>query len=197
MDRASDKCGMIITGANTHAIIKNNRIHNFSKFNTSNMTEKNIGIFILNNARAEITNNLLYNIKDESQNGNENYSCLGIYVKSTLGTKIMGNIFHTIGTVSPASPTSSRAILAPYKDVISQNNCFYTASALMNNTPLHGGVINYGSINTNQNSTGTSPSPPTLKHRQGSVRSRNTMTGMVRVMTLGCLAGTISFPMVG
>ena len=179
--RVSDVCGITITGANTRAVIKNNRIHNYSKSNSHNITEKNIGIFILDNARAEITNNLLHDIKDLSQSGAENYSCLGIYVKSTLGTKIMGNIFHTIGTVyPPAFPTSSRAILAPYKDVISQNNCFYTFSALMNDTPLHGGVIDYGSINIDPNlnpdftlqsnspAINAGPSDPQYNDRDGS-----------------------------
>ncbi|MDA8990928.1 hypothetical protein N9H45_05325 [Opitutales bacterium] len=143
--RTSHFIGIDVNGTNSEVLIKNNRIHGYNKSAGIHIQEKNIGIRISNMARAEIVNNLIYSISDGTSGGNENYSVLGIYVKSTNGTKILGNIFWNISTPYNTT-TSARAIIAPYGKVISQNNCFDTRNSNMHNTPTYGGILDQESI---------------------------------------------------
>jgi hypothetical protein len=143
--RTSDFIGIDINGTNSKVLIKNNQIHDFSKSTGNHISEKNIGIRISNMARAEIVNNLIHSISDATSGGKEDNSVLGIYVKSTNGTKILGNIFWNISTPYK-STTSARAIIAPYGKVISQNNCFDTRNINMHDTPTYGGILDQESI---------------------------------------------------
>jgi hypothetical protein len=83
--------GIDVNGSQTYARIHNNRVHSYSVSNGSNFDSKCIGIRIKDNAKADITNNLVYNCFDSHGQGAETKAGIGIFVESTRGTTILGN----------------------------------------------------------------------------------------------------------
>ena len=133
--------GIDLHGAATHARIRNNRVRNYQGKFTEDMNESCIGIRIDGGAKAEVINNYIHNCHDHDGVGNETYSGLGVLVKSTTGTNILGNIFYDIRIGYGAQPaTNAKAVWAPKANVTLQYNLFYNAS-----TPK-GGVVNLNGI---------------------------------------------------
>ena len=134
--------GIDLHGAATHARIRNNRVRNYQGLFTQDINESCIGIRIDGGAKAEIINNYIRDCRDWEEAGNETYSCLGVLVKSTTGTNILGNIFHTIAIVG-SSATGGNAVWAPKANVTLQYNIHYNTGA------PGGGVVNLNGITGN------------------------------------------------
>ena len=73
--------------------IHNNRIYDFALSTSSHISNTCIGIRVDGGARAVIRNNQISNNKDSQDNGGETWVGIGVWVKSTNGTRIEGNIF--------------------------------------------------------------------------------------------------------
>ncbi len=134
--------GIDLHGAATHARIRNNRVRNYRGSFAEDINEACIGIRIDGGAKAEIINNYIGECYEADSAGNETYSVLGVLVKSTTGTNILGNIFSGIGVVG-SSATGGKSVWAPKANVTVQYNLTYGAGA------PDGGVVNLNGITGN------------------------------------------------
>ena len=132
--------GIDLHGGATHARIRNNRVRNYEGLFTEDINEACIGIRIDGGAKAEIINNNIQECRDNESAGNETYSAIGVLVKSTTGTNILGNIF-TYCDVPNGTATNGVAVWAPKANVTVQYNLRYSANA------PEGGVVNLNDIN--------------------------------------------------
>jgi hypothetical protein len=108
------------------------------------MNESSIGIRIDGGAKAEVINNYFRNCNIyASAAGNETYSCIGVFVKSTTGTNILGNIFREIRWVGASTQMGNCAVWAPKANVTLQYNLIYYAGT------TKGGVVNLNGISGN------------------------------------------------
>ena len=114
--------GIDLNGTLTDASIHNNQIYDFSVNGAYPITEKAIGIRVGGGAKADIRNNLIKNNRDRNSNSTEHFSALGVYVKSTSGTRIVANLFHNNYVSSGVNDTSSAAVWAsPQSTVVAYN----------------------------------------------------------------------------
>jgi len=134
--------GIDLHGGATHARILNNRVRNYAGQFTEDINEACIGIRIDGGAKAEIINNYIHSCHDHDGVGNETYSALGVLVKSTTGTNILGNIFTSISI--PGGPsTGNCSVWAPKANVTLQYNLTHNTNA------PRGGVVNLNGITGN------------------------------------------------
>jgi len=127
--------GIDLNGTLTDASIHNNQIYDFSLNGAQTITEKAIGIRVGGGAKADIRNNLIKNNRDLNKNSDEHFSALGVYVKSTSGTRIVANLFHNNYFVG-GNDTSSAAVWAsPQSAVVAYN-------AMSHGGKVKGGVSN-------------------------------------------------------
>jgi len=133
--------GIDLHGGATHARIRNNDVRNYRGQFTEDMNESSIGIRIDGGAKAEVINNYFRSCNIyASAAGNETYSCIGVFVKSTTGTNILGNIFREIRWVGASTQMGNCAVWAPKANVTLQYNLFYYAGT------TKGGVVNLNGI---------------------------------------------------
>ena len=101
------------------------------------MSDECIGIRVTGGAKADIVNNFIYNCYDQVYRGAEPRSGMGVFVQSTSGTKILGNIIRNC-----YSPDASGDALvhAPNANVTMQYNLLWEGDQ------TRGGVINRDGI---------------------------------------------------
>ena len=93
------------------------------------------------NAKADIVNNLIYECRDNAGEGTENKVGMGIYVESTAGTKIFGNIIYNCYVPSgTGNYPGNRLVWAPNQGVLLHNNCLW-ASNNSHVAQIGGGVV--------------------------------------------------------
>ena len=140
--------GIDIVGQSSSVIVRNNRVHQYKFASAGDDQEKFIGIRISQNAKSEITNNLIYDIGDWGSGGVENKVGIGIYVESTSSTKILGNIFWTIYAHQlPSSVIGNVMIYAPNDNVTISNNAFWIPpSGSSTSDYVLGGAVNTDAI---------------------------------------------------
>ena len=131
--------GLKIEGSQTHAFIRNNRIHSYKIQDQNHISDKCIGVLITQSAKADISNNLIYDCFDSNPHGNEDRVGLGIFVNSTKGTKIFGNTIWNCFVSDGGRSKASCLVYAPAQGVILFNNCLW-ASSNQDSTPIAGGV---------------------------------------------------------
>jgi hypothetical protein len=133
--------GIDVNGSQTHAKIKNNRIHGFSTHSQGNIQEVCIGIRITNSAKADILNNLIYDCYDSQQTGTENRVGMGIYVESTSGTTILGNaLWKCYVHNGTGSNPGHRLVWTPYSKVVFRHNFLWRTTNHQGTTHHGGGV---------------------------------------------------------
>ena len=136
--------GIDLNGTNTTANIHNNKILGFREDDSGTLNNQSIGIRISGNAKANIFNNQISENYDIRGNGTEIYSGIGIYVISTAGTKIFGNLLYNNG-VNGDSDTGAANIWAPAQNVTIAYNAMtaYSTSGL-----VRGGAENHAMVNS-------------------------------------------------
>jgi len=147
--------GIDVNGSQTHARIRNNRIHAYMSHSTDNIQDVFIGVRITNSAKADILNNLIYDCFDSNHGGSESRIGMGIYVESTSGTTILGNaLWKCYVNGGTGSSPGNRLVWAPYSKVVFRHN-FLWKSANHQGTTHHGGgvesVDNLSELNANAN----------------------------------------------
>ena len=154
--------GINIEGAQTHAFIRNNRIHSYKTSTNNNINDQCIGILITQNAQADIINNLIYDCFDSGHHGSENRVGLGIYVNSTIGTKIFGNTIWNCFVRNGGNSVASCLVYAPSQGVLLHNNCLW-ASSNSDSNEIGGGVVKVNCFDANPKFTDSSNGDFTLK----------------------------------
>ena len=136
--------GIDLNGTNTTANVHNNKIWGFREDDSGTLNNQSIGIRISGNAKANIFNNQISENYDTRGNGTEIYSGIGIYVISTAGTKIFGNLLYNNG-VNGDSDTGAANIWAPAQNVTIAYNAMiaYSTSGL-----VRGGAENHAMVNS-------------------------------------------------
>ncbi len=140
--------GIDVNGTATHARIRNNQVRNYKGNFYNDMTEQCIGIRIAGGAKADVINNHINNCFDDENDGYETDCGMGIFVKSTSGTKILGNtIWHCWSYGSDLR--GNRLVWAPRVNVTLQYNVLWKSWHIMHSDPIGGGVVNLDGINAN------------------------------------------------
>ena len=136
--------GIDLNGTQTTANIHNNLIRDFSTGVPGHYENDCIGIRISGNAVANIYNNQISANRDNRSAENETWVGMGIYVISTAGTKIFGNLFFDNG-VAGGSDTGAANIWAPAQNVTIAYNAMtaYSTSGL-----VRGGAENHAMVNS-------------------------------------------------
>ena len=138
--------GIDLNGSSTSPSIHNNLIIGMGQAASGTLTEKIIGIRIDGGSKAEITNNVIWDLRDTKVQGT-NINCgMGIFVKVDTGTTIKGNIIFRCADATTNKTGGNRLVHAPASVNLSYN-CLYEG------TPVSGGVTNVSGINTNPNVT--------------------------------------------
>jgi hypothetical protein len=138
-----------VNGSQTYTRIQNNRIHSYEVTTSDNFDSKCIGIRIKDNAKADITNNLIYDCYDKRHNGVENKAGIGIFVESTRGTTILGNaLWSCFVDRGTGNNPGHRLVWAPFANVVFENNFLWRSHAWqdVNNYAFGGGVESVNNI---------------------------------------------------
>jgi hypothetical protein len=141
--------GIDVNGSQTYARIHNNRIHSYNGQDAGNFISKCIGIRVRGDAKADITNNLIYACFDLWHDGNEKEAGLGIFVESTRGTTILGNaLWKCFVDRGTGNDPGHRLVWAPFANVVFKNNFLWrsTAQQDQNNYGFGGGVESVDNI---------------------------------------------------
>jgi hypothetical protein len=136
--------GIDLNGTQTTANIHNNLIRDFYTGVPGHYENDCIGIRISGNAVANIYNNQISANRDNRSAETETWVGMGIYVISTAGTKIFGNLFYDNG-VNGGSDTGAANIWAPAQNVTIAYNAMiaYSTSGL-----VRGGAENHAMVNS-------------------------------------------------
>mgnify|MGYP001338464842 CR=1 FL=1 len=126
--------------------IHNNYIHNFEK-NWGSVTEQSIGIRVDGGAKAEIRNNAIYQNRDVYHPGWEVLSGMGVYVKSTTGTSVVGNVFY-VNFIHSGATTGHANVWAPAQNVVVKYNAL---SSYHESSLVAGGADNLAFITNTDN----------------------------------------------
>jgi hypothetical protein len=139
--------GIDVNGSQTYARIHNNRVHSYKVGDNANFDSKCIGIRIKDNAKADITNNLVYDCFDANGPGVETKAGMGIFVESTRGTTILGNALWSC-FVRDGIATGHRLVWAPFANVVFKNNFLWRRSNFqhVDNYGFGGGVESVDNI---------------------------------------------------
>ena len=141
--------GIDVNGSQTYARIHNNRIHSYNGQDTGNFISKCIGIRVRGDAKADITNNLIYACFDLWHDGNEKEAGLGIFVESTRGTTILGNaLWKCFVDRGTGNDPGHRLVWAPFANVVFKNNFLWRRHNYqdLNNYGFGGGVESVDNI---------------------------------------------------
>ena len=148
--------GIDLNGSSTSASIHNNLIIGMGETHGGTLTEKIIGIRIDGGSKAEITNNVIWSLRDIKVQGT-NVNCgMGIFVKVDTGTTIKGNIIYRCADATTNKTGGNRLVHAPASVNLSYN-CLYDG------IPVSGGVTNVSGINTNPDVTSSASRDFTLQ----------------------------------
>ena len=139
--------GLDLQGGDTMARISNNLIVNFSKSETGNLQNRCIGIRVDQGAKAQITNNFIYNCLDGHGSGNNSNVGMGIFVTTNAnnGTLIMGNAIWHCYDVTTNKTGGDRLVYAPQSVNLSYNNLWRNHNNV-NSSRIGGGVANLNSL---------------------------------------------------
>ena len=130
--------GIDLNGTATVAVVRNNRVWEFKKkYDTADMSDECIGIRVTGGAKADIVNNLIYGCYDYQSAGAEPRCGMGVFVQSTSGTKILGNI---IWKCWSHDASGDALVRAPNANVTMQYNLLWEGDQ------TRGGVINRDGI---------------------------------------------------
>ena len=141
--------GIDVNGSQTYARIHNNRIYSYKKSDQSDFDSRCIGIRIKDNAKADITNNLIYDCYDSQSGGHETKAGIGIFVESTRGTTILGNALWSCLVIGgTGSRPGHRLVWAPFANVVFKNNFLWRKNGYQdpNNYGFGGGVESVDNI---------------------------------------------------
>ena len=141
--------GIDVNGSHTYARIHNNRVHSYNANTGANFSTKCIGIRVSGNAKADITNNLVYDCFDSHKHGDENKAGIGIFVESTRGTTILGNaLWNCFVNGGTGSSPGHRLVWAPFANVVFKNNFLWRKHNYQdqNNYGFGGGVESVDNI---------------------------------------------------
>jgi hypothetical protein len=141
--------GIDVNGSQTYTRIHNNRIHSYEVTTSDNFDSKCIGIRIKDYAKADITNNLIYDCYDKRHNGVENKAGIGIFVESTRGTTILGNaLWSCFVDRGTGNNPGHRLVWAPFANVVFENNFLWRSHTWqdVNNYAFGGGVESVNNI---------------------------------------------------
>jgi len=141
--------GIDVNGSQTYARIHNNRVHSYKVGGNANFDSRCIGIRIKDNAKADITNNLIYDCYDSKSGGYETKAGIGIFVESTRGTTILGNALWSCLVVGgTGSSPGHRLVWAPFANVVFKNNFLWRKNGYQdaNNYGFGGGVESVDNI---------------------------------------------------
>ena len=126
--------GIDLNGTATDASIHNNQIYNFSMSANYNISNTCIGIRVDGGAKAVIRNNRISDNKDINHYDSETWVGIGVWVKSTAGTRIEGNVMWSNYVSGGASNDQGNCqVYAPAENVVMRNNA-------LSNTKTRGGV---------------------------------------------------------
>ncbi|MFP6899757.1 MAG: right-handed parallel beta-helix repeat-containing protein [Opitutales bacterium] len=117
--------GIDLNGTATDASIHNNQIYNFSMSANHNISNTCIGIRVDGGAKAVIRNNRISDNRDTNHEYSETWVGIGVWVKSTTGTRIEGNVMWN--NYVPYGGTDGQGncqVYAPAENVVMRNNAF-------------------------------------------------------------------------
>ena len=141
--------GIDLNGSQTHAEIRNNRIHDYHTLSTVDLNDSLIGIRVRNNAKANIINNLIHDCYDSNALGIEKKVGMGIYVESSPQTNIIGNCLYGCWVrYGTGSDPGNRLIWAPASGTIIEYNLFFRSNGDQSHNFVGGGVVAYNCIQT-------------------------------------------------
>ena len=141
--------GIDVNGSETKATVGNNLITSFKTSTTSSLSDVCIGVRIQGNAKADIINNIIRDNYDAHGGGTNNRVGMGIYVASTSGTKIFGNIIYNCYSGGiPSGGVGNRLVWAPTQGVFLNNNILWKNSNHVNGNLVGGGVQKFDCINS-------------------------------------------------
>jgi len=132
--------GIDLNGTATVAVVRNNVVKNFEKYTGDPISDECIGIRITGGAKADVINNVIEDCRDNGSNGTATRCGMGVYVQSTAGTRILGNVIrhcYAYGT----GETGGAHVQAPNANVTMQYNVLWWGTAL-----VRGGVVNRDGI---------------------------------------------------
>ena len=125
--RSKAAIGIELLSGETQTVIRNNKIHSYRTSSADDMNYSCIGIAVLENVKAEILNNLIFDCKDSNYRGEENKVGIGIYVESIAGTKIFGNIIYACEVQHGIDGLPGNCqVWAPNQGVLLYNNCLHS-----------------------------------------------------------------------
>ena len=141
--------GIDVNGSQTYARIHNNRIHSYKVHNSNNFDSKCIGVRIKGNAKADITNNVIYDCFDSDHRAYDSKAGIGIFVESTRGTTILGNaLWSCFVDRGTGNDPGHRLVWAPFANVVFKNNFLWRRHDWQdaNNYGFGGGVESVDNI---------------------------------------------------
>ena len=141
--------GIDVNGSHTYARIHNNRVHSYTVNTNADFSTKCIGIRVSGNAKADITNNLIYDCYDTHNGGQEDKAGISIFVESTSGTTILGNaLWSCFVNGGSGSHPGHRLVWAPFANVVFKNNFLWRKNGYqdLNNYGFGGGVQSIDNI---------------------------------------------------
>ncbi len=152
--RGSHNKGLLISGANTYANVRNNEILNGNRSSSGDKNNEAVGIWVSSPANATIVNNYIHDWKNTYGSGHWADNCyIGIHVAAPAGeVQILGNkIANCFGTNDSAHTGKfhSKSIVAPFQGVTMMYNWFNNGKA--------GGVVGPHNVSTG---TGVDLGPP-------------------------------------
>ena len=133
--RSNGGIGIDLNGGATNASIHNNKIVYFRLSTSHNITDTCIGIRVDGGAKADIRNNLIEENRDGHAVGNAVSSGMGVYVKSTTGTKVVGNILLN-NNIAGGATTGHANVWGPAQNVVVKYN------AISGGPAVAGGALN-------------------------------------------------------
>ena len=139
--------GIDLTGPQTFAEIRNNRVHDYLTNSSVDLNDSVIGIRVRNNARANIINNLIYDCRKGSSGGIENRVGMGVFVESSAETNILGNIFWGcfVKNGTGTNPGNS-FIWAPASGTLVEYNLHWRSNHYQPAQLVKGGVIDRNTV---------------------------------------------------
>ena len=139
--------GIDLTGPQTFAEIRNNRVHDYLTNSSVDLNDSVIGIRVRNNARANIINNLIYDCRKGSTGGIENRVGMGVFVESSAETNILGNIFWGcfVKNGTGTNPGNS-FIWAPASGTLVEYNLHWRSNYYQPAQLVKGGVIDRNTV---------------------------------------------------
>ena len=138
--RNGNGIGILLSGNLSKALIRNNRIYSFTAHSVGGISNTCIGIWVKNNAKAEIINNLIHDCKETDYRGTNTKVGVGIVIDSTKGTTILGNALW--GCWSKSSSSLGHCLIrAPSSGVVVQYNLFFKSHGDQSTNYVQGGVV--------------------------------------------------------